>query len=50
LLRLLQSLCALIRLPSKIQQTHKYTQSVAATGGVYKGQGRNRCTLMTCVY
>lgn len=24
--------------------------SVGATGGVYKGQGRNQCTMMTCVY
>jgi len=29
---------------------HQDTQSVAATGGVYKGQGRNRCKLMICTY
>jgi len=29
---------------------HRTTQSVGATGGVYKGQGRNQCKLMTCVY
>ena len=25
-------------------------QSVGATGGVYKGQGRNQRKLMTCAY
>jgi hypothetical protein len=25
-------------------------QSVVATGGVYKGQGRNQRKLMTCAY
>ena len=29
---------------------HRVIQSVGATGGVYKGQGRNQCKLMTCVY
>ena len=29
---------------------HRITQSVGATGGVYKGQGRNRRRLMTHVY
>jgi hypothetical protein len=29
---------------------HQINQSVAATGGVYKGQGRNRCKLMICTY
>ena len=29
---------------------HRIIQSVGATGGVYKGQGRNRRTLMTCAY
>jgi hypothetical protein len=26
------------------------TQSRGATGGVYKGQGRNQCELMTRIY
>jgi hypothetical protein len=30
--------------------SHRVIQSVGATGGVYKGQGRNQCKLMTCVY
>ena len=29
---------------------HRITQSVGATGGVYKGQGRNQRKLMTCAY
>ena len=29
---------------------HRDTQSVGATGGVYKGQGRVQCTLMTHTY
>ena len=29
---------------------HRSAQSVGATGGVYKGQGRNQCKLMTCAY
>ena len=29
---------------------HRNTQSVGATGGVYKGQGRIQCTLMTYTY
>ena len=29
---------------------HRDTQSVGATGGVYKGQGRNQRKLMTCAY
>ena len=29
---------------------HRDTQSVGATGGVYKGQGRNRHELMTRAY
>ena len=29
---------------------HRNTQSVGATGGVYKGQGRNQRKLMTCTY
>ena len=33
-----------------IRNSHRTIQSVGATGGVYKGQGRNQCKLMTCVY
>jgi hypothetical protein len=33
-----------------IRRFHRAIQSVGATGGVYKGQGRNQCKLMTCVY
>ena len=33
-----------------VPSLHRTIQSVGATGGVYKGQGRNQCTLMTCVY
>jgi hypothetical protein len=33
-----------------VQMVHRITQSVGATGGVYKGQGRNQCKLMTCAY
>ena len=29
---------------------HRVIQSVGATGGVYKGQGRNQRKLMTCIY
>ena len=29
---------------------HRITQSIDATGGVYKGQGRNQHKLMTCAY
>ena len=29
---------------------HRTIQSVGATGGVYKGQGRNQRKLMTCAY
>jgi hypothetical protein len=28
--------------PTPIRTLHQHTQSVGATGGVYKGQGRNR--------
>ena len=31
-------------------KTHQNIQSVVATGGVYKGQGRNQCGLMTRAY
>ena len=37
---------ALITIP----RLHRTIQSVGATGGVYKGQGRNQCRLMICVY
>ena len=33
-----------------IQSSHRTIQSVAATGGVYKGQGRNHRTLMIYDY
>ena len=29
---------------------HRNIQSVGATGGVHKGQGRNQCKLTTCAY
>ena len=32
------------------QSTHQLIQSVGATGGVYKGQGRIQCMLMTHTY
>ena len=41
------------RLPAsiaKIRKLHRIIQSVGATGGVYKGQGRNQCELMTRTY
>ena len=33
-----------------IPTSHQHTQSVGATGGVYKGQGRNQRELMTRAY
>ena len=33
-----------------VQTLHRTIQSVGATGGVYKGQGRNQRKLMTCAY
>ena len=33
-----------------IRTLHQHTQSVGATGGVYKGQGRNQRELMTRAY
>ncbi|KAG4982802.1 hypothetical protein JHK87_027551 [Glycine soja] len=33
-----------------IQTLHRTIQSVGATGGVYKGQGRSQCELMTRAY
>ena len=34
----------------QVRRVHRNIQSVGATGGVYKGQGRNQCKLMTCAY
>jgi len=34
----------------KLQHTHRIIQSVGATGGVYKDQGRNQRKLVTCAY
>ena len=39
-----------VRHPPAVQNVHRITQSVEATGGVYKGQGRNRHELMTRAY
>ena len=33
-----------------VRTAHRITQSVGATGGVYKGQGRNQRSLMNCTY
>ena len=33
-----------------LRPTHQLIQSVGATGGVYKGQGRIQCKLMTNTY
>ncbi len=33
-----------------VRTFHQHTQSVGATGGVYKGQGRNQPELMTRAY
>jgi hypothetical protein len=33
-----------------VRTLHQHTQSVGATGGVYKGQGRNQRELMTRAY
>src|SRR3954464_2280712 len=37
-------------LSGPVRQPHLAIQSVVATGGVYKGQGRNQRKLMTCAY
>ena len=37
-------------LPEPVRKPHLAIQSVVATGGVYKGQGRNRHELMTRAY
>ena len=59
LLRLLLPLSDLVQKASPMNFTRKIhivqiiyriTQSVGATGGVYKGQGRNQHKLMTCAY
>jgi len=36
--------------PPKPRHTPRITKSVGATGGVYKGQGRRQCELMTRAY
>ena len=36
--------------PAVVRIIHRTTQSVGATGGVYKGQGRNQHELMTRAY
>ena len=33
-----------------VRSSQQVVQSVGATGGVYKGQGRNQRKLMTCAY
>ena len=35
---------------ASVPMIHRITQSVGATGGVYKGQGRHQHELMTCAY
>ena len=35
---------------NSIRIIHRIIQSIDATGGVYKGQGRNQHKLMTCAY
>ena len=37
-------------LPEPVRKPHLAVQSVVATGGVYKGQGRSRHELMTRAY
>jgi len=37
-------------LKASLQKPHLTIQSVVATGGVYKGQGRNQRELMTRTY
>ena len=56
LLRLLLPLSGLVyktfqmRRKAKVRIIHQTTQSVGATGGVYKGQGRNKHELMIRAY
>jgi hypothetical protein len=40
----------LISPKNRVHQVHLAIQSVGATGGVYKRQGRNQCKIMTCAY
>ena len=35
---------------NSVRIIHRIIQSIDATGGVYKGQGRNQHKLMTCAY
>ena len=35
---------------ASVRKFHRIIQSVGATGGVYKGQGRNQRELMTRIY
>ena len=58
-LRLDHSLCVMVYKTSQdeaiasndsIRIIHRNAQSIDATGGVYKGQGRNQHKLMTCAY
>jgi hypothetical protein len=37
-------------IPGPVRRPHWAIQSVVATGGVYKGQGRSQRKLMTCAY
>jgi len=58
LLRLLLPLSDMVYLTSHIdledlhgpEGSPNHSKSVGATGGVYKGQGRNQHKLMTCAY
>jgi len=35
---------------NQVQVSYRTTHSVEATGGVYKEQGRNQYSLMSCTY
>ncbi len=58
LLRLLLPLSDMVYLTSRVEleelhspeDSPNHSKSVGATGGVYKGQGRNQHKLMTCAY
>ena len=57
LLRLLLPLSGRVYLTSRARRgapspegSPDHSKSVGATGGVYKGQGRNQYKLMTCTY
>jgi hypothetical protein len=41
---------AVIANSNPIRIIHRIIQSIDATGGVYKGQGRNQHKLITCAY